>query len=148
MKIIFKIIIGILATVGFAVACNCLCEGPKGFEDPSEYLYLGKRTHKIHGYVDERGYEHTGYVEENVYKIRGHYYSLSADNSIHLADCETCKREREELIKQYVGELGRTLDHKIDSLYSESKKTSDEIKSIVVQNTKKTIREVQKVLQK
>lgn len=148
MKTILKAIIGVFAIIGLAVACDCICGTPKDYEDPADYLHLGLRKHLIHGYVDEHGHEHTDYLEERLYKIRGHYYSKSGGYLVHLGDCETCKQEQEELVKKYVGELGKELSYKIDSLYTEGKKTTDEIKTIVRQNTQRTIREVQKVLQK
>ena len=146
MKTILKIIVGILATICVVAACNCLCEDPKGFEDPMDYLYLGKRTHKIHGYVNEHGYEHTGYVEENVYKIRGHYYSLSGDNSIHLGDCQGCKDERKAETDRIIEDLHEYIDVKMDALLDTLLKVqatdTKQIKALVRQGVRDIKREM------
>lgn len=97
-------------------ACDCQCNEPNCLEDPKDYLYLGVKQHKTHGYVDEHGYEHTGYVYENVYKIRGHYYSISNDSSVHLGDCQTCKDERDAALHQLIGDMHEYIDARMDAL--------------------------------
>ena len=98
-------------------ACDCQCNEPNGFEDPKDYLYLGLKQHKTHGYVDERGYEHTGYVYENVYKIRGHYYSISrGEGSVHLGDCQTCKDERDSALHQMISDMHEYIDARMDAM--------------------------------
>lgn len=140
-------IFAFLALYVFCVqACICECGKPKEFEDPQQFMYLGRQEHKIHGYIDERGFEHNVTVVENRYKLRGHYYSMERGICVHLGDCQTCKDERDAALRQVASDMHEYIDARMDALLDTLLKVqatdTKQIKALVRQGVRDIKREM------
>lgn len=132
MKKFIKLFITALTLV---VTCSC---GEVEWADKNDYMFLGKDSFWVHGYIDGRGYDHYLQMTVTRWIIDGHeYMGVNAyTDPIHSPNCKACKEHRDSIYNETVNTIERYIDTKFDSLATVYGKKTNEVKTLVEKKAK------------
>ena len=132
MKSFIKLFIALLILV---VLPSC---GEVEWADKDQYMFLGKESFWVHGYIDDRGCDHYLQMTVTRWLIDGHEYMgvNGYTDPTHLPTCKACKKERDSLYNAAVDRVEAYIDQKFDSLVTVYGQKSNEVKALVEKKAK------------